>query len=216
MTQSVIIVGAGGHASVLADALLSAGALLIGFTDANESRRGATVCGVPVLGDDTILHDYDPQLVVLANGIGTTGSVRDALRREVQSRMTAAGWRFATVLHPSALVSRFATVASGAQLFSNSVVQAGAAIGNAAIVNTAAVVEHDATIGDWTHVASGAVVCGSVTIGQRCFIGAGAVVRQGVRLADDTVVGAGAVVVQHATTGGTLVGVPARPIRART
>ena len=215
MTRSLIIVGAGGHAAVVADAWLSAGATLLGFTDVNQALHGDTVCGYPVLGDDTVLDAYEPLTVWLANGIGTRGVPEDRLRRSSEQRMRAAGWEFATVRHPAAIVSRFATVAAGSQLFANSVVQVGAAIGRGAIVNTGAIVEHDTKIGEWTHLAPGAVVCGGVTIGDRSFVGAGAVVRQGLRLGDDTVVAAGAVVVEDFPAGGKLVGVPARLVAAR-
>ena len=215
MTRPLIIVGAGGHASVVADAVLAAGESVLGFTDLNSACHGTTVCGCPVLGDDTILDDYDPGSVLLANGIGTTGSGRDRLRREIHARLVAAGLEFVTVRHPASVVSRFASISPGAQLFASSVIQAGATIGQGAIVNSAAVVEHDARIGDWTHIAPGAVVCGGVRVGHRCFVGAGAVVRHGLSLGDDTVVGAGAVVLQDFPAGGTLIGVPARQISTR-
>ena len=55
MTRPVIVIGAGGHAAVVADALLAGGAVVLGFTDPQPARRGSMLCGLPVLGDDVEL-----------------------------------------------------------------------------------------------------------------------------------------------------------------
>lgn len=213
MTLPIIIIGAGGHASVVADALLAAGAHVLGFTDADASRHDRTRCGLPVLGNDRVLDDYAAEAVHLANGIGGVGSPHgEPLRRTVQQRLALGGWQFVTVRHPSAVVSPFARVSADAQLLAGCVVQAGAYIGTGAIINSASVVEHDVSIGDWTHVAPRALLCGDVRIGAHCHVGAGSVVRQGLHIGDHTVIGAGAVVVKDFVGGGTLVGVPAHPL----
>lgn len=210
MKLPIIIIGAGGHAGVVADALLAAGERVLGLTDADASRHGRMVCGLPVLGDDRVLDAHTPQTLVLANGIGgAAGRDAGSMRRDLQLRLSAKGWQFVGVRHPSAIVSPFAHIGAGTQLLAASVVQAGADIGAGCIVNTAAVVEHDVSLGAWVHVAPRALVCGDTTIGAGSHIGAGAVVRQGLRLGEGTVVGAGAVVVKNFADGAVLVGVPA-------
>ncbi len=205
----VIVVGAGGHAVVVADALLAAGRTVLGFVDAEASLAGATRLGLPVLGGDDVLEAHGRDRVELANGIGGVGGRDAGLRARVQARLEAAGWQFTGVRHPAAVVSAHAQVAAGAQLMAGSVVQAGARVGRGAIVNTRAVVEHDVQVGDFAHVAPGAVLCGNVTLGSGAHVGAGATVRQGVTLGGGVVVGIGAAVVaDHAA--GVLVGVPAR------
>jgi sugar O-acyltransferase (sialic acid O-acetyltransferase NeuD family) len=208
MSLPVIIVGSGGHAAVIADALLAADVRVLGFVDTDPARIGARVCGLPVLGSESILDTHTPGAALLANGIGGVRS--EGLRKPVQDRLESRGWEFATVRHPSAIVSRFAAIAPGAQLLAGSIVQANARIGKGAIVNTAAVVEHDVELGDFVHVAPRALLCGTVKVGEGSHIGAGAVVRQHVRLGARTMVGAGAVVVADFAGDCTLVGIPAR------
>lgn len=212
--SAVLIVGAGGHAAVVADALLAAGVRVLGFVDPDITRHGRLLCGLPVLGDDAVLAQHSPATLQLANGIG--GTRGEGLRREVQRRLEAHGWLFAQVRHPSAVVSPFARVAAGSQLFANCVVQAGAVVSEGCIVNSAAVVEHDVVLGDYVHVSCNATVCGSAHIGAYSHVGAAAVVRQGVQLGETTVVGAGAVVVRDFPGGATLVGAPAEPMKKRT
>ena len=209
MSLPVVIVGAGGHAAVIADVLLCSGREVLGFTDADRTLHGNLICGLPVLGDDDVLDRYKADCLRLANGLGGTRGER--LRREVQDRLQSRGWTFDGVRHPSAIVSSHAKVGPGVHLMAACVVQPGARIGTGCIVNTGAIVEHDADIGDFVHVAPGAVVCGNVRVGEGSHIGAGAVVRQGLQLGPGNIVGAGAVVVMDHSGPGTLVGVPARP-----
>lgn len=214
MTERLIIIGSGGHAAVVADALLASGEDVIGLTDLDSRRHGKKVCGLPVLGGDEVLHGHSSDRIRLVNGIGGAGNPGSmTMRQSLQRRLESDGWTFAGVRHPSAVVSAFADVHRTSQLFAHSVVQAGAVIGDACIVNTAAIVEHDAVLGRFVHVSCGAVVCGGVGIGDRSHIGAGAVVRQGVRLGVETIVGAGAVVLLDCQGEATLIGVPAREKR---
>ncbi len=208
MKPSIIVIGAGGHAVVVADALLAAGESVLGFTDADPRHHGRRLCDLPVLGDDaTVLAAHPQHTTHLVNGIGGVDGTE--LRQRVQERLQTLGWRFVGVRHPSAIVSSFARVEDGVQLLAGSVVQAGAEIGAGCIVNTAAVVEHHCRLGEHVHVAPRALLCGDVEIGARSHIGAGAVVRQCLRLGNDTIVGAGAVVIRNHSGGGTLIGVPA-------
>lgn len=210
MNPPVIVIGAGGHAAVVVDALLAAGRQVLGLTDAAPEHHGRRICGVPVLGDDSVLAGYNPAEVELANGVGNVGAATMPLRRRVQEHLESAGWRFCSVRHPSAVVSPFASVDETAQLMAGCIVQPGATVGRGAIVNTAAVVEHDVALGGWSHVAPRAVLCGDVRIGVASHVGAGAVVRQGVTLGPASLVGAGAVVVKSFAGSGTLIGIPAQ------
>ncbi len=211
MSRPVIIIGAGGHAAVVADALTACGIEIVGFTDIDPARRGGRHVGLPVLGDDKhVLSTYRQDDIMLANGIG--GIAATEPRRSVQIGLQQAGWRFMTVQHPSAIVSPTAQIGSGVQLLAGSIVQVGARIGEGSIINTGAIIEHDCEIGSFVHTAPRALLCGDVKVGSDSHVGAGAVVKQGLRLGPCTLVGAGAVVVKDFGGHGVLVGTPARPV----
>jgi sugar O-acyltransferase (sialic acid O-acetyltransferase NeuD family) len=208
--KPVLIIGAGGHAKVVADALLAGGRHVLGFTagGATDREYPDVLPGLKVLGSDRVLSNYAPAEIDLVNGVG--GVDCDGLRRRVQERLEAEGWNFSGVCHPSALVSPFASVSAGVQLLAASIVQAGALIGPGSIINTAAIVEHDSMLEPYVHIAPRAVLCGNTHVGCNSHIGAGAIIRQGVLLGPNTLVGAGAVVVKNFNGRGTLMGVPAR------
>lgn len=213
MTQKVVIVlGAGGHARVVADALIASGARVIGFTDPRSELHGNILCGLPVLGDDNIIESKCYSNALLANGMGGVDAHGLKIRKQIQTEFEERGWRFCSVIHPTASVSPFASLGECVQLMAGSVINPGVVVGDGVIINTSAVIEHDAQIESWTHVAPRAVVCGQVKIGAESHIGAGAVIRQGVILGRCAQVGVGAVVTKDYLGTSFIVGVPAKPI----
>lgn len=208
--KPVIIIGAGGHATVVADALMAAGHTVLGFTDADARRLGHALCGLAILGTDQVLQSYNPAHVALANGIGSLSNDSEPLRYRVQRQLEQQGWKFCSVIHPSAWISPHATLEHAVQIMAGSVVQVAAHIETGVIINTRAVVEHDTRVGAWSHVAPGAVICGDVTIGPQSHIGAGAVIKQGLKLGEQTLVGLGSAVVADFPGQGVLTGIPAR------
>lgn len=193
MRRPVIVIGGGGHGRVVIEALLRSGVEVLGAVD--PDRRVATLLpkGVAWLGDDQALAAQPPQSCALVIGIGGVGSAR---RRLVFEKLSAAGYAFLTVRHPSAVVAENVVLGEGCQVMAGAILQPGAQVGTDAIINTRAAVDHDCRIGDHVHVAPGAVVCGDVEIGNNTHLGAGAVVIQGVRIGSGCVVGAGSIVLR--------------------
>ncbi len=181
-----------------------AGWSAVSFLDDRESVRGG-VLGLPVLGpvEDLGLHAGAFSAVAVAIG-------DPRLRLALIERCRAAGLEIASIVHPAAYVSRFASVGPGCVVFAQAAVNADARLGTACIVNTGATIDHDCVLGEAVHVCPAAHLAGSVRVGDRAWIGIGAVVRQGITIGHDATVGAGAVVVADVPDGATVTGVPAR------
>jgi UDP-perosamine 4-acetyltransferase len=208
----VIVVGAGGHAKVLLDALREKSMKVIGLTDADPARKGSTVLGFDVLGTDEVLGRFPPAEAMLVNGLG---SIRDtAARRRLYEKLKAMGYRFATIVHPAAWVSSSSRLGEGVQIMAGAVVQSDCAIGDDSIINSAASVDHDCYVGLHVHIAPGVTLSGGVRVGDGCLIGAGSTVVQGVEIGKDSTVGAGSVVLKHVTAGHIVAGVPAARLKA--
>ena len=199
MPADVIVLGAGGHARVVIDGLRRAGFSVAGIC-APELKPGQPgPLGVTVLGNDDALARMDKHSHLLANGIGSVGDV--TIRRTVFERMTADGWRFATLIHPAATVGDQCNLAEGAQIMAGAVLQCGVHVGRNTIVNSSASIDHDCRIGDHVHVAPGAVLSGNVSVGARSHLGTGAIVIHGNSIGDDVLIGAGAVVTRAVASG---------------
>lgn len=196
----VIILGAGGHARVVADIVLRQGHRVLGFLDDAPTAEGAY--GIALLGP---IDDYKKWPDArFAMGIGSA-----AVRRKLASRMVGVQWH--TAIHPSAVISPLGTViGEGSVVMAGAVVNPGAKIGCHCIINTGAVVEHDNDIRDYVHISVGAKLAGAVTIEENTWVGIGAVVSNCLTVCGDCMLGAGTVVVKDIDTPGTYVGVPAR------
>ncbi len=207
--HTVVCLGAGGHAAVVVDALSAAGRHTVaGLLDSDPGRRGESVLGHPILGDDSML----PELV----GRGVTGFIvafdgvgRAAARARAYERAVEAGLEPVSVVHPSASVAASSAIGRGVTIMAGVVVNARASAGDNAILNSGCILEHDCAIGAHTHVAPGAVVLGGVTVGEAVHVGAGAVVHEGLEIGARAVIGAGAVVIRSVKPDQTVVGVPA-------
>ncbi|MNR34560.1 putative acetyltransferase EpsM [compost metagenome] len=117
------------------------------------------------------------------------------------------------LIHPAAVVSRYASVDLGSVIMAGVQVNAGAQIGLGCILNTGCSVDHDCQLASAVHISPGAHLAGSVQVDEESWVGIGACVRQLVRIGRRVVVGAGAAVVTDVADDVTVVGVPARPFR---
>lgn len=208
-----VILGGGGHARVLLDSLQASGvAVPYAILDLDHTRWGQDMFGVPILGDDGLLPEMVNRGVnCFAVGLGSADDNRP--RQRLFELGLSYGLEPLTVVHPTAICSRWATVGSGSQLLPSCIVNAGAELGVNVIVNSGAIVEHDCVLGDHVHVATGAQLASTVYVGVGAHIGAGATVRQCITIGEGVVVGAGAVVVKDVPPHTVVVGVPACPLR---
>jgi acetyltransferase EpsM len=203
----IVIIGAGGHSKVVADAAVRAGFRLRGFLDDH-----ATVSPLPeydVIG--TILDlVHDPQLqkdVLAVIAIGDNHT-----RKHVVQRLGLHKGRYATIIDPSAVVSKYALIAEGTVVLQGVIVNAETVVGQHAILNTGCTIDHDCKIGDYAHISPGVNLAGGVIVGEGAHVGIGTCVIPQCSIGDWSVVGAGAAVVKDIPARRTAVGVPARVV----
>lgn len=208
MERPVIIIGGGGHASVVYSTLSLLDADVLGYTDPSPNSFPDT--GLDYLGGDDALKEYAPAEVYLAMGIGSTQDSTHRVR--LYTGLRDAGFDFPPIVHPDAVVATRLPLEAGAQVMAGSIIQPGVTLGENGIVNTNASIDHDCQIGPHVHVAPGATISGDVHLGRGVHVGTGASLIQGVHIGENSVVGAGAVVIDDVNSRETVVGVPARPI----
>lgn len=200
------VLGASGHGKVVADCAEACGWQEIVFFD--DAWPGVSYNGHwPVLGNTSdllaALSDFTGVLVAVGN---------NNIRSDKLQMLEKAGATLVSVIHPSAVVSRYARVSLGSVVFAGAVVNADCDVGMGAIINTGASVDHDCELGMCVHISPGARLAGGVTVGDLSWIGIGAVIKQLVKTGRGVIVGAGAAVVANVPDGCTVAGVPARSL----
>jgi sugar O-acyltransferase (sialic acid O-acetyltransferase NeuD family) len=206
MARAVYILGGGGHARVLLDAMMANGRPADGVLDLRLAL-GDVVLGVPVVGTDEFLDHIDPADAFLVNGLGANPSTDK--RRTLFKAMRAKGFEFMTVQHPAAVIGSECVLGQGVQVMAGAVVQNRVHMGANTVVNTRASVDHDCEIGESVFISPGVVLCGEVLIAGSAFIGAGAVVLPGVQVGAHAIVAAGSVVIRSVSDEWTVAGNPA-------
>lgn len=198
--EKVIIIGAGGHAKVVADIIFRCGGTVQGFLD-DGIAAGNIILGKPVFGKIADIEKYKNDYSFIV-GIG------DNKTRERIANGNELRWY--TAVHPSAVVAGSVQIGEGSVIMPNAVINVSSKIGKHAIINTGAIVEHDNLIGDYAHISPNAVLGGNVSVGKRTHIGIGAAVKNNIAICPDCIIGVGSVVVKNIEESGTYMGVPAK------
>lgn len=196
MCKQVVIMGAGGHAKVVADIIRKSGDTVVGFLDDFNKGEG-------ILGTIADCVKFENCSFVIAIGLGK-------VRKNISEKYPKLDYY--TAIHPRAIISENVSIGKGSVVMANAVINAGAVIGEHSIINTSSVVEHDDKLGKYVHVSPGAVLCGTVTVGDNTHIGAGSVVRNNITICENCVIGCGAAVVKDIEKSGTYIGVPSEEI----
>lgn len=200
--RNLIIIGGGGHAKVIADIAIANKYNILGFLDDNPNI--SKLLGYSHLGgiDDAM------RFVAKAEFIIAIGN--NTVRKTISQKFDL---KFATLIHPSAIVGSDVAIGEGSVIMPNTVINSSTKIGKHCIINTCASVDHDNSISDFTHISPNATLCGTVKIGENCHVGAGATIINNINIFSNCTIGAGAVVTSNIENSGTYVGVPAKKIR---
>lgn len=218
MAHSIIIIGAGGHAtevcSYISDLAESGHVVsLRGYVDEHKPRGPWR--------DSQILGDFEGLRAFLqlhgdAAFSYITAAGDNALRRAFVRKADAlesSNLRPWTLVHPGTLIGRDVEIGEGSCIAPGCVITTRVKIGRHCILNVGSTVSHDAGIGDFANLNPGAVICGNAVIEEGAYIGAGSTVIDKVRIGAWSIIGAGAVVTRDIPPHVTAVGVPAKVLK---
>lgn len=184
---------------------------VVGFIDSDPAMRGRRIDGIEVLGTPA-------DLLSIGDATGTHRAIvaigDNGVRRAFADRLESLGFELINAIHPSANLAGNVTFGTNVVVAAGALVCAHCQIGDSVILNTGCIVDHEAHIGTASHICPGARLAGRVTVDSGAFVGIGATIIQGLRIGCEATVGAGAVVIADVAPLSTVVGVPAREIKA--
>ena len=194
MKRSIILVGIGGHGSVVLNMLLMSEEIVAGVCDPALKSDSDIGGGLPHLNSEELIQSHPPSDFLIANGIGfMPGQIS---RQSLFQNMQEQGYDFLSLKDPSSIITRDVKLGIGTQIMAGAIIQTGCDIGENTIVNTGAQIDHGCIIGSFSHICPGAILSGDITVDSGTFIGAGAVIINGLKIGRGAVVGAGAIVIE--------------------
>ena len=208
MTTRVVVLGAGGFATEVADVFrdlaLTGHFYLLGFVDRDRARQGEWVNDTRILGTLEDLPDDDAKVIAGAGEI--------VPRKRQVEEAEASGRGFVSVVHPTVVKSPFVTIGTGCVICAGSILTNDIILGNHVALNLGVTVGHNCRIGDHCVLSPGVHVSGWVSLEREVYVGTGAVILPRVSVGAGAVIGAGAVVTKDVAAGETVVGMPARRV----
>ena len=205
-TEGLAIVGAGGHAKVVVDALLLLGWRSASLEIYSENRNE--------VGQD--FSDHTVRYLSIADLEGRQFHVAigsNTARHRISDAICKAGGSPLSVIHPRAIVSTTSRIGTGSFVAAGAIIGPDAILGAGCIANHSSVIDHDCRVHNYVHIAPGATLGGGVTLMADVLVGAGANVLPRITVGSATRIGAGAVVHRDIPADSTYVGVPARQIQ---
>ena len=203
MSKPIIIIGKGSHSKVIKDIIETTNQYHVaGYLD-NAIDEYYT--------DNDIFYDNlanmkqykDLYSFIIAIG---SNHIRQKLFHKLEVKID----QYATLIHPTAVVSPSAKIGYGTVVMPNAVINADSIIGKHVIINTGAIVEHDNQIGDYVHISPNATLAGGVKVGEASHIAINAAVIPLIEIGERCIVGAGATVINNVKTESTVIGTPAK------
>lgn len=212
--KDIVIIGAGGHAKVVADIILKRKELLnenlniTGFLDDGyKNLKYTKIFDIPILGDTNLIEKLEQEKKYnYVIGIGS-----NEIREKISNKFS--NLNYYTAIHPKSIIGTDVVIENGTVVMANTVVNSGTRIGKHCILNTGSIIEHNSNIKDYCHISPSAVLCGTVNVGKKSWIGAGSIIIQNKNIGENSIIGAGSVVIGDVSDNCTVVGNPGKIIK---
>lgn len=207
--KKIVIAGAGGFGRELLQWIKDINEkkttwVIIGFIDDNLNALDGVETDTKIIGT---IKDYigkEDEEVALAFG-------SPELKRKIVTLLKAKGATFATIIHPTALLSPFAHYGEGFIMFPYSKLSCNSTVGDfVTLLSTP--IGHDNVIGEYTVISGGCNIVRNVKIGKDVFLAAGVCITQNVVIGDGAYLGIGSVILKDVKPGSKMFGNPARVI----
>lgn len=210
--RDIVIIGCGGFGREVHDIIDTLNAQaprynLLGYADDAASEQNTALVerrGSRVLGSlDAVLAQYDA--AEFAIGIGSP-----QVRKKLDTKLVEAGWRAATLVHPSATFGGDVRLGEGSIVCAGVRVTTNVTLGRSVHLNLNATVGHDVTLHDYVSVNPLVAISGWVEAHEGVMFGTHSAILQNLSVGAGSVVGAGSCVVKNVPEGVVVKGVPAK------
>ncbi len=212
MKKEIYALGIGHNTPVFIDLAEACGYTIIGLYHYNSSRTGEIDHGLKILGSFDDL--YDKGNLTGMNFLLTMGD--NTIRTEVSNKLRQLGGNVPTLIHPTAVISRFSQISSiGVYISAFTYVQADSSIGDNTVLLSHVNISHTTHIGNSCFVAGGSTIGAYTNIKDFVFIGQGALTISAKvpTIGEKAYIGARSLITHEVPAHAVMAGSPAKVIR---
>lgn len=208
--KNIYILGVGHNTPVLIELAELNGYNIKGLYHYEEGMTGQTICGYPIIGTYTDLfskNDLKDMYFALSMG---NNKVRCDLYHQIINKKGL----IPSLIHPTASVSKYATIEEGVVIQANATIQPDATIKKNTVISFNVGITHNTTIEEGCYIAGKSIVGAYVHIKEQAFIGMGSTIVSGKvpYIGSNAIIGAGSVVIKAVKENTTVVGNPAKEL----
>jgi sugar O-acyltransferase (sialic acid O-acetyltransferase NeuD family) len=206
--KKIVIAGSGGFAKEVLSILYDLGKINLfdGFIEPKnffkKEQSSEKIMGFPILNSLQVKRETHDIIIGIGNPL-----IREKVYKELGS-----GFKYPSIIHPSAIVSQWVTIGKGAVICSGVIITCDIKIGNFCQLNLNTTIGHDCIIGDYFTTAPNANISGSCIFGNRVYFGTSSAVKQGVSICDNVTIGMGAIVLKDICHSGIYIGNPLKKL----
>lgn len=207
--KEIYALGIGHNTPVFIDLAESCGYKVIGLYHYNDDRTGKIEHGFKILGSFNDL--FSQKNLLNMNFLLTMGD--NKIRTEVSNKIIALGGNVPTLIHPMAVISRFAKIAPiGVYISPFSYIQADSSIGANTIILSHVNISHTTKIGNSCFIAGGVIIGAYTNIEDYVFVGQGALSISGKvnLIGKNAYIGARSLITKDIPSNTIAVGIPAK------
>jgi len=211
--KEIYILGIGRNTVTVMDLAEDCGYKIAGLLHYNFDRIGESYFGLSIIGCfEDVLQNESLKGMIFALSMGNL-----RIRSELYDKIISKGGEIPSLIHPSCVVSRRATIGNGVQIMPGSIVQGDTIVGNDTVITVNSVVAHSAKVGKHCLISGQVMVGAYSTVDDMTHIGQGSTIVSGKvnRVGSNCILGAGAVLLNDMPDNSIYVGNPAHILKYR-
>lgn len=120
--------------------------------------------------------------------------------------------KYATIIHPSAVLSQWVEIGEGSIITAGTIVTCNVKLGKHTQLNLHTTIGHDCLAADYFTTAPAVNVSGKCNFGECVYLGTNSSVRQGVSICDNVTIGMGGIVIKNIDDEGVYIGNPVKKL----
>ena len=211
--KEIVLFGAGGFAKEVANMIKNINAKtptydFLGFiVEAKYYKPGIVINDYPVLGDENWILEH--------KGVLCNCAIADVnAKKRIQEFLRNNGVIFETIVDVTGYISPHSVVGAGSVIYPYVLVSENVEIGEGVLLNSYVTVGHDVKIGSFSNVMPSTGISGHCNIGEQVSIGGHSFIIPGKKIGNKAVVAAGSIVFSNVKAGTTVLGNPAKRMKA--